>query len=103
MNPIHILHLRWLVGQRQVSKVVMAEEFIQLTEALIIPGEAHVQQFIIPAELYPGNGLHPLVGTHLDELHNPRGVVDIGQCQGLYPAAHGFINQLFNRKSSVAE
>ena len=80
-----------------------AQEFVQLPEPFVIPGKTHIQQFIIPAELYPGNGFHPLIRTNLDKFHDTRGVVDIGQRQGLNPAAYGLVNEFLHRQGAVAE
>ena len=103
MYPVHILHLLRSVGQGLVTQIVVAEEFVQFPEAFVIAGKACIQQLIIPPEFYPGNRFNPLIGTDLDELHDPCGVVDIGESQRLHPAAHGLVNEFFHRKGAVAQ
>ena len=63
--------------ERFVADIMMSEELVQLTEALIVAGYADVKQPVAVAELYPGGRGDVAAAALPYKIGHPGGVVDV--------------------------
>ena len=102
-NKKNVLKFRGAVRKREIPEVMMAEKLVQLAETLVVRGQPGVEQPVVATEFDTGNRFDLPLPAGGDKIHNPGGVVDIGQRQRFNATSHGLVRQFVNRQGSVTE
>jgi hypothetical protein len=80
-----------------------AQKFIQFTETFIVFCQSGIEHLIPPAELDAGDGFNAIIPGGLHKIHDTRGVVDIGQRQGINMIPDRLFNKIFHGDGAVAQ
>ena len=82
---------------------MVRQKIIQLTKPLVIPGDSDVQQPFILSEFDSCDGFDPVFPAGFHKIHDPGGIVDVGQRQCRDMMLYGLFHQFLNGKRAVTE
>lgn len=91
---------RW---ERLFPEGMPAQEFVELPDTFLVPGDARIEVAVPMAEFQAKDGLDPVWLTGPGKLEKAGGVVDVAEYQGFDPSHMGFPRQILRVQRTVAQ